>query len=35
MSPIRFFAKTVLPAPIKVIFFGELLMAFLWKRLRV
>src|ERR1700757_4109524 len=26
MSPIRFFAKTVLPAPIKVIFLRELLM---------
>src|SRR5713101_7808263 len=28
ISPIRFFAKTVLPAPMKVIFLGELLMSF-------
>jgi hypothetical protein len=29
MSPIRFFAKTVLPAPMNVIFLGELLIGYL------
>ena len=28
ISPIRFFAKTVLPAPMNVIFLGELLISY-------
>jgi hypothetical protein len=35
ISPNKFLANTVLPAPIKVIFLDELLIAFLWDRSRV